>query len=79
MKHPRVDWDLDYELTVKEIDRHTEYGVLELAGMTGLSIDKVEYLMQNRIIPSHVGRIKGEDFLNWVDQAGLPVRGDFEL
>jgi len=67
-------WELDYELTVKEIDKGADYGVLELAGMSGLAIDKVEYLLNSNLLPSKDGRVKGGDFLKWVEKSGLPTR-----
>ena len=66
--------NLGYELTVKEIDAKTRYGVLELAGMTGLGIEKVEFLMESGTLPAVNGRVAGEDFLNWVDREKVPVR-----
>ncbi|MBL0387369.1 hypothetical protein JJB07_11965 [Tumebacillus sp. ITR2] len=66
--------NLGYELTIKEIDRETRYGKLELAGMSGLGIEKVEHLMTNGELPTDgESRVRGEDFLNWVDRSGAPV------
>ncbi|KEO85209.1 hypothetical protein [Tumebacillus flagellatus] len=65
---------LGYELTVKEIDRETRYGKLELAGLSGLGIEKVEHLMNAGDLPTDGDqRVKGEDFLNWVSRSGAPV------
>jgi hypothetical protein len=66
--------NLDYKLTVKEIDRETRYGKLELAGLSGLGVEKVEHLMSCGELPADgERRVRGEDFLNWVDRSGVPV------
>lgn len=65
---------LNYKLTLKEIDRETRYGKLELAGMSGLAIDKVEDLISSgELLADSEERVRGEDFLNWVDRSGVPV------
>jgi len=67
--------DLGYELTVKEIDNNTRYEVLEIAGLSGLGIDKVKSLVENGVLPTDSeNRVRGQDFLFWVRENDLPVR-----
>lgn len=67
--------DLGYELTIKEIDNKARYEVLEIAGLSGLGIDKVKSLVENGVLPTDSeNRVRGEDFLFWVRENDLPVR-----
>lgn len=67
--------NLGYDLTLKEIDHHAKYELLEIAGLSGLGIDKVKYLIASGALPvDEQQRITGADFLNWVDANDLPVR-----
>lgn len=67
--------DLGYELTLKEIDDNAKYEVLEIAGLSGLAIDKVESLVKDGALPADdQNRIQGADFLHWVNVNDLPVK-----
>ncbi|ARU63563.1 hypothetical protein CBW65_23040 [Tumebacillus avium] len=67
--------ELGYELTLKEIDNEASYEPLELCGLSGLGIDRMKSLLDNGVLPSDDSRrVRGRDFLNWVDQNDLPVK-----
>jgi hypothetical protein len=71
-----MTWEnLGYELTIKEIDKNARYEAIELAGLSGLGIEKVVNLIAAGTLPSDSNkRVLGSDFLNWVRQSGVPVR-----
>ncbi|HEU4962793.1 MAG TPA: hypothetical protein VFV52_02900 [Bacilli bacterium] len=67
--------DLNDQLTLKEIDDRARYEPLEIAGLSGLAVDKVESLVRDGALPTDEhNRIQGSDFLQWVEINDLPVK-----